>query len=234
MDADALLSRWGGYAAFGAVVAMVVGIASLVVPTGGQTYRFRDAAGSLAFAVDHQLLMAWFLWLGVLGFALLGITVLGLHARLRQASVPVVVATASAIIGLAFWVIWCVLWLGIVYDLAPAHAAVPAAEQPPVEAVAGGLVTIAHLFYALAAVGFFLGVVVLSVALLQTGTGPRWQGWVGIAAAVLAGLGGAAGQWLVAGFVVELVGWVVFLVWLVVVGFDMVRHPAALAPDPGR
>ena len=130
MDTEARLSRWGGHAALGAVVAMVVGIASLVVPTGGQTYRFRDAAGSLAFAADHQVLMAWFLWLGVLGFALLGVTVLGLHARLCQASIPVIVAAASAIIGLVFWVIWCVRQRSYRLASAPGGRGGPVSRRP--------------------------------------------------------------------------------------------------------
>ena len=228
MNAEARLVQWGGYAALAAVAVMVVNVGLLLVGTGGEFGDSRRDTSALAHLADNQSAMALFAWLWVLYIALLIPAVLGFHAALRATKLPLVIGTASATIGLVFGLMYWLLTLGVIYDVAPGYAAAGAASQPAIEVVGRGMLTATIAIDSLANVFFGIGVGLFSLAILETRAVPRWLGWFGLALAVAGVLDGPA-HWFDPLILVEVVGAVLAVIWFVGMGISMlrVRVPAA-------
>ena len=224
MDAEARLIRWGGYAALAAVALMVLGGIVSAVAVGGEFGDSRRDASALAFLADNQAGEASFAWLIAL-FSALGIAaVLGFHAALRATKLPLVVGTVSATIGLVFWIMWALLYLGVVYDVAPAYAAADAASRAAIEAAGRGMLTASVAFDSVGFVFFGIGVLLFALAIFETRALPRWLGWFGLATGVVALVVGPT-HWIESPtfLMLEIVTIALPLIWFAGMGINMVR-----------
>ena len=216
------------------VVAVAAGMPVGVVGTGGALPDSRRDASALASLADYQGAYAVFAWLFAL-FSALGIAaVLGFHAALRATRLPLVIGTVSATIGLVFWIMWTLLYLGVVYEVAPGYAAADAVSRAAIEAAGLGMLTISVAFDSVGFVFFGIGVLFFALAILETRALPRWLGWFGLAIGVLALVVGP-GHWIESksSLILEIVVVTLAFIWLAGMGISMLRGSVPAAGGAG-
>ena len=225
MNEEARLIRWGGWAAIAAVAAMIGSMIAFNVATiGGGVLETKRDAVALVWIAEHSVPVLAFNWMFTV-FCVLSIAAfLGFQAALRETRLPLSIGTALVITGLVSWIVYKVLYSGVALVLAPEFAVAAPAIQPAIGAAAIGLLTSAFAFDSLAFVVFALGVLLYSVAILETRAVPRWLGWFGLAVTVVAVLAGPLLWWEhLGGYAIVGLSLILIYVWYLGMGISILR-----------
>ncbi len=173
-------------------------------------------------------------WFDVLALLLAMAAALGFYQALHEAGAVLWIAVVAFFTGVIFLLFHEFIRLGIVIELAPAIADASTATRPALEVMAN---TLRQTSWLAAGVGYVLifgiGVLLFSLAILQTSVVPKWIGWLGliVVAAQLALLTVLSGvfdssirpPWLLASGT--------SLGWLLAMGVVLLRLKETVAPD---
>jgi len=192
-----------------------------------------DAAEILPILDEDKTIVAIAGWLFVVAPILLAIAGLAFAETLSKTSSMMRVALLAFLGGSLLALIRNIIWLALIYELAPAY--VDASDDARSTLAANGDVWITFGYIAGDLIGGVLvggvGVALFSAALLRADIVPTWIAWLGFAAALLAGwvtpLAPAAEVFEAINFI----GLVIFLAWMVAMGLVLWRR--SLTVDEG-
>lgn len=218
--------RWAGGLSAVLYVATVVVAVGLFVATG--LFEARSAAGALPVFADSPTITALAGWLFVAAPIALAMAGLGVYVAVRRAGSLVTLGLLAILGGSLLVLIRNVFWLAMGTELAPAYAG-STGEGPDIHVAIGDT---------LLGVGTILGdqvggvliagvaVPILSVAMLRIRFGSRWLARLGFVVALSAPFTyfATVGELFE---LINLLGFVAFLVWMAAVGSALLRLPRA-------
>ena len=186
----------------------------------------------LPIFVEHQTSAVVAGWLFVLAPVFQAVAALGFLEAFRQAGSLIWVAALAFIGGSFLVLIRNIIWLAMIYGLAPAYADATEDVQSILATVGDTLLGFAFVIGDLVGGGLLvagLGVLLFSAAMLRTKAAPRWVAWLGFVVAL-------TGGWFVLltplaevfGIVAFVVGFPGFLVWMVAAGIILWRLPKSV------
>jgi hypothetical protein len=228
--------RKSGLAAILAVVAYAASFAALV--SVGEPPGVEQISALLSFVNDQATAMTLLLWV-LLVTAVLTLGALpAFHQLLRAAGGLVSVGVAASIVGSVFSMMFLLTLVGVAYELAPAYAVADASARLVLDAVGAMLWTSGAFTHSLS--HFFLwgvGGAALAYASLKVRAVPAWAAWLGLAGCLLLGYPGALESVPPVrelATVAELIGTVLYVVWLLLMGIAALRYesPAAREGEP--
>lgn len=203
--------RYAGLAGIAAGIALI-GEFTLFMLSGFTPDTFADPEAALTFLHERGGFLRAAVLVGAAGAAFTTIFVVGLAARLNEASPTRAAGTlyfgivgggGHALVALTFW-----LGIPLVVELSDRDPGLAAAAVGSLTLLTGGAEAFGNLFLALsmAAAGW---------AILSSRALPAWSGWVGLAAAAftMARIVGADTPVAFAAFFPSLVAAVVFRIW---------------------
>ena len=173
-------------------------------------------------------------WFDVLAIVLNMAAVLGFYQALRKAGPLLLIGVVAFHTGFLFLLAHEFIRLGIAYELVPGIAEASAATRPALEVMVD---TLRQTSRVASGVGYMLifgiGVLLFSIAILQTSVVPNWIGWLGLInvaaqAALVTILSGVFDSsikppWLLATGT--------SLGWLLAMGVVLLRLKEPVAPD---
>lgn len=203
----------------GSVLAGTSGVQVLIPPTGAEGLEWIvdvDDASDRFFAGG---------WLIVLTTLVGSVALVGFHDALRSAGPATILAPIIGVFGLLLVTISHVVPLAVAYEFVPGYVAAEETAQASLVVTFDTLASLSLLLnYVGNALGFGVAVPLFAVAILKTGTLPRWIGWLGLVVAVFAG-------WLAllapASSVIEgitVIGFIGFFVFMLSMGIALLRR----------
>lgn len=185
----------------------------------------------LPIFVEHQTSAVVAGWLLVLAPVFLAVAGLGFLEAFRRAGSLIWVAALTFIGGSFLALIRNIIWLAMIYKLAPAYANATEGVQSVLATVGDTLLLFGFITGDL--VGGLLiaglGVPLFSAAMLRTKAAPRWVAWLGFAVALTGWfmlLMPLAEEFGIVAFVVGFPG---FMVWMAAAGIILWRLPKSVA-----
>ena len=229
------VSTVGAACAIAAVACFLVGGAAMsssgvqvLIPETGEAGRawMQDvSAAGMPFLAGAWLVI-------LMGFLAMA-AMLGFYDALRRTGPVLLLAPVAGVIGLTLVTVSHLIPIAMAYELAPAYTeATPAAQN----AMAVTADTLAATATATNIAGNFLdwgiAVPLFAVAVLHTEDLPRWIGWLGLAAGLLAGWVGALAPASAAFEALSSIGLLGFFVFLLSLGIAMLRRERRSARTP--
>lgn len=223
------LVRIGGVSAILAFVSFAAG--GIVYFAGVEQVDSDDLAQVLTAVNDSRAASLTATWIVLAGYVLLIPAALGLFHALQEAGAVVLIAAAAMFTGTLLFMGAAIISLGIIDQLAPGYAEASDVTRPALMVMASTLDKINDIAND---AGLLLlpgiGVLLFALVIIRTSIMPSWVGWLAFPAAIVEWLStlepvlGAQGA-------LSGVSFVLFMVWMLVMGVVLVRLREPVAPS---
>ena len=223
------LVRIGGVSAILAFVSFVAG--GIVYFAGVEQVDSDDLAQVLTAVNDSRAASLTATWIVLSDYVLLIPAALGLFHALQEAGAVVLIAAAAMFTGALLFMGAAIISLGIIDQLAPGYAEASDVTRPALMVMASTLDKINDIAND---AGLLLlpgiGVLLFALVIIRTSIMPSWVGWLAFPAAIVEWLStlepvlGAQGA-------LSGVSFVLFMVWMLVMGVVLVRLREPVAPS---
>ncbi|MBI4299249.1 MAG: DUF4386 family protein [Chloroflexi bacterium] len=200
-------------------------VAIILFTVSGLEERGKSETGQALLNINkYRTTLLTVLWLSLAGKVLAFFVAIGLYQLLHKEGSLLWIAAALWVAGVLFNVISDIVSIGVAWELAPGYAKAAAADKPILEVVARTVFRVGDLATIVGNVlSWGIGLALFAVAILRTGVIPRWIGWLGVIPALIGG-------WLpllepLSDIIksVGFFGFFIFLMWLIIIGFAMLR-----------
>lgn len=184
-----------------------------------------NASEVLPAMEEDKVVVATAGWLIVLAAVVLAIAGLALFEALRDAGSLMRLALLAFVGGSLLALLRNVLWLALVYELAPAYADATGDARSTLEAIGDtwlmfGLL-MGDLMGGVLAGG--VGMLLFSLGILRTRVAAPWVGWLGVAAAVLGGWFTLLVPVSEVFELINFIGVIALVIWMVAIGVMLWR-----------
>ena len=174
---------------------------------------------------EDQVIVSLAGWLIVLAAVVLAIAGMALYEALQHAGSLMRLALLAFVGGALLALIRNVLWLALVYELAPAYADATGEARSTLEAVGDTWLMFGFLVGDVmgGVLAGGVGVLLFSLGILRSRVAAPWVGWLGVAAAILGGWFTLLGPVSEVFELINFVGLVAFIAWMVTIGVVLWR-----------
>ena len=218
-----------------AIVGGITAVAAIIILIAAtDIIDAEGVADKLTAANNDKAAVAASLWLFVLGPFLGLMGVLGLYQATRDRGNLIREEALFFVLGIPLALSRVFLDLGVVYELAPAYATAAAnsATSASILVLADTIDTIGVLADLVSNV-LILGIALLlfSIAIIRTSVMPKWIGWLGVVSAIMGGWLSLLGPAFSVFEIVTLIGFLLFMVWIISVGVRLLGLEESVAPN---
>ena len=229
------LVKVGGVSAILSAVIFAVSIVVIVAATGGGGALYSgDMAQILLRLNANQTAYLVYNWLQIIPLPLGFFVVLGLYKALRRWGDLLWIAVLASVFGGVFFTLNFIFEIVIAAELAPRYAEASESTRSALEVMASTFHQAGVIAHRIGHVLIWgIGVGLFALAILRTSVAPKWVGWLGLFAALVAGWFGLLEGVSSVFEAVTAIGAIAYIVWMVAMGVVLLplrlREPVAPA-----